>query len=525
MGLGQPNQSYPYYPVVPVVPPMGPTVPPAPPAPLPGAYAPAPQPIVYAPAVPADSYVPAEPPPGYPTVPPVAYTPAVQPVAGMPTAPTAPPVTVAPVGSLPDLEPPRPTAPPAPPAPPADQWVPSQPTVPPAPTYRPQKVAATSNHARFARMDANHSGKVSEHEFKAGGGDSFRRADRNHDHRVTWREYQATRLTDQSFQHLDRNRDGVLRDREIARIETPSGAAFDADGDGKVTKKEFLAARAKDRKAVGRPDGRKVHQRALRIFKQADLDRNGRLTGDELGRHKAYDRNHNRMISQAEFMRGLGGDRARAQEQLAMKGRLPDHLARRLWRDRLGEGRKVPKPGMWLDPHKVAAILGSPVENVKRSLPGILKALDEAGIKDRAAIIAVLATIRTEVGSFMPIHEYGGPSYWSRYNWRSDLGNVHAGDGVRYHGRGFIQLTGRANYRTYGRAIGIDLEKHPNKALDPKVAAEVLIAYFKSHGIPDMARGGNWGGVRTAVNGGYNGWDTFIWAVRRLQGAGGWLKR
>lgn len=509
MGLGQPIQGYPYLPAVPYMPPAGalPAVPPMPGLPV------------------------AQPAPMLPTVPP---------------APPAPPVTVVPVGELPPVPvaPPTdqwipsqptqgptvpPAPPPAPPVAPTDQWVPSQPTqgpkAPPAPSYEPRKVPAASNRTEFKRMDANRTGKVSEREFKAGGGDTFKQADRNRDRHVTWREYLATELTQQSFQHLDRNRDGVLRAGEIARIETPSGAAFDANRDDKVTQKEFLAARERDARALGRPDPKQARERAGKIFRQADLDRNGRLTGGELRRHKAYDRNRNGMVSRGEFDAGIRRDRQEAKEQLALKGRLPDHLARRLWRDTLGEGQKVPKPGLWLDPNRVAALLGSPVENVRKSLPGILKALDEAGIRDRNAIIAVLATIRTEVGSFMPINEYGGPSYWARYNGRTDLGNVRPGDGVRYHGRGFIQLTGRHNYRTYGRAIGVDLERNPNKALNPKVAAEVLIEYFKSHGIPDKARQGNWYGVRTAVNGGDNGWDTFIWAVQRLKGAQGWFKR
>lgn len=497
MGLGQPNQTYPYYPAVPAMP----TVPPAPLAP----------PMTVAPlgslpdvtvvplgalptvpvAMPTDQWVPSQPAPG-PTVPPAPTPPPVQ---GVPNPPTN-----------------GPTAPPAPPAPPQ--------------SFQPRKGKAQSTRTQFNRMDANRSGTVSQGEFKSDGGDTFKRADRNHDRKVTWREYLATRLTTQSFKQLDRNHDGVLRQAEISGIVTPSGATFDGNADGQVTRKEFLAARAKDAKAVGhRADPKQAAQRTGKIFKQADLDRNGRLTGDELKRHKAYDRNRNGLVSKAEFVAGQRADNQQASEQLTLNGRLPDHLARRLWKDTLGEAQKVAKPGMWLDPDKVAALLGSPVANVRKSLPGILKALNEAGIQDRNAVIAVLATIRTEVGSFMPINEYGGPSYWARYNGRSDLGNVRPGDGVRYHGRGFIQLTGRHNYRTYGRAIGVDLEKNPNKALNPKVAAEVLIEYFKSHGIPEKARQGNWYGVRTAVNGGDNGWDTFSWAVRRLQGAKGWFKR
>lgn len=179
-----------------------------------------------------------------------------------------------------------------------------------------------------------------------------------------------------------------------------------------------------------------------------------------------------------------------------------------------------------LDAAKIAALLGSPVENVRKSLPGITKALTDAGIRDKKSFIAMLATIRTEAGGFLPIHEYGGASYWAQYNGRSDLGNrPGTNDGVVYHGRGFVQLTGRSNYGTYGRAIGVDLVKHPNRALQPGVAAKLLVAYFQGRGIDDRARAGDWGGVRTGVNGGYNGWDTFIGAVQKLQGSSSWFRR
>jgi predicted chitinase len=99
------------------------------------------------------------------------------------------------------------------------------------------------------------------------------------------------------------------------------------------------------------------------------------------------------------------------------------------------------------------------------------------------------------------------------YEWRSDLGNTQPGDGARYHGRGFIQLTGRANYRGYGELLGLPLEDDPDQALDPTVAARVLALYFKQRGIDACAANGDWVGVRRRVNGGLNGWARFIQLV------------
>jgi hypothetical protein len=172
-----------------------------------------------------------------------------------------------------------------------------------------------------------------------------------------------------------------------------------------------------------------------------------------------------------------------------------------------------------LSPAEIATATGCPAANVARHWPAVRSACAETGIVDLDAVIAVLATIATEVRSFEPIEEWGGPAQWRKYDNRKDLGNVHPGDGVRFHGRGFIQLTGRVNYRAYGRELGIPLEEHPERALDPAVAARILAVYFRDREIPALARAHDWRAVRRKVNGGYNGWDTFIAAVTRLQHA------
>lgn len=86
----------------------------------------------------------------------------------------------------------------------------------------------------------------------------------------------------------------------------------------------------------------------------------------------------------------------------------------------------------------------------------------------------MLATIFHETaGTFQPIHEYGSTAYFNKRYGPStkvgkSLGNTKAGDGARYAGRGYVQLTGRRNYRKFG------IEDTPDDAMKPDVAFRIL---------------------------------------------------
>ena len=59
------------------------------------------------------------------------------------------------------------------------------------------------------------------------------------------------------------------------------------------------------------------------------------------------------------------------------------------------------------------------------------------------------------------------------------MGNDKPGDGFKYRGRGFIQITGKENYDKVGKLIGVDLVNNPDLANDPEVAAKIVPAFFK----------------------------------------------
>lgn len=83
---------------------------------------------------------------------------------------------------------------------------------------------------------------------------------------------------------------------------------------------------------------------------------------------------------------------------------------------------------------------------------------DQCGEEAKRRIRMFLAQIGHESGELRYMSEIASGS---AYEGRSDLGNTSPGDGVKYKGRGAIQLTGKANYRQFGNAIGQDLVSNP----------------------------------------------------------------
>ena len=174
----------------------------------------------------------------------------------------------------------------------------------------------------------------------------------------------------------------------------------------------------------------------------------------------------------------------------------------------------------------------APRRNIEKYLPAVLKSLEKQKLGDRKMILMALSTIRAESASFAPISEFQskynttpGKHAFNRYDFRSDIGNGAVGDGAKYKGRGFIQLTGKANYRTYSKRLGLGdrLLTNPDLANDAEIAADIL-AYFlkdKEHLIRQDLADGNLRAARRRVNGGSHGLQQFTTAFNTGLGLAG----
>lgn len=131
---------------------------------------------------------------------------------------------------------------------------------------------------------------------------------------------------------------------------------------------------------------------------------------------------------------------------------------------------------------------------------------------------AFLAQIAHESGSFKYVRELASGK---AYEGRKDLGNTKPGDGVRFKGRGLIQITGRANYRECSIALFGDpgiLIDHPEMLETVTCACDSAAWFWSSRKLNEMADEGSFRAITRAINGGYNGYaDRLAYFQRATQ--------
>lgn len=118
-------------------------------------------------------------------------------------------------------------------------------------------------------------------------------------------------------------------------------------------------------------------------------------------------------------------------------------------------------------------------------IEAILTAWEASKFEDLRWLGYMFGTAYHETAATMlPIKEYGGRAYFEmmygpngrRPSVAKSMGNTQPGDGAKYCGRGYVQLTWKNNYLRAGKLLGIDLVNNPDWAMKPDIAAKIMFA-------------------------------------------------
>jgi predicted chitinase len=166
--------------------------------------------------------------------------------------------------------------------------------------------------------------------------------------------------------------------------------------------------------------------------------------------------------------------------------------------------------------------------SITNNLPYVTAALAAFGLTDLNMISVALGTIRAETEGFTPIAELPshfntlpGQAAFSAYEHR--MGNKKSGDGARYRGRGYVQLTGQDNYIKYGDMLGIRLVDNPDSACAPEIAACLLAGFLADNQdkLKTALAKKDLKAARKIVNGGSHGLERFSDTFLKAQEAWG----
>ena len=140
----------------------------------------------------------------------------------------------------------------------------------------------------------------------------------------------------------------------------------------------------------------------------------------------------------------------------------------------------------------------------------LIQAARNAGMRG-SELAQFIAQCAHETADFSRLKEKGGKLDFKKYDPKFNprmaniLGNTQVGDGAKFHGRGYIQLTGRDNYRRAGQALGLPLEAQPELVENPEIAAKVAVWYWKQRVAPKVTNFSNTAQVTKPINSGLRG--------------------
>lgn len=135
----------------------------------------------------------------------------------------------------------------------------------------------------------------------------------------------------------------------------------------------------------------------------------------------------------------------------------------------------------------------------------INEAMREFNINTRFRMAAFIAQIAHESASLNYVKEIASGN---EYEGRHDLGNTCIGDGIRFKGRGLIQITGRANYKEISKALGMDFISKPEMLEQPEYATRASAWWWEKHGLNELADKQLFETITRRVNGGLNGYPS-----------------
>jgi len=132
----------------------------------------------------------------------------------------------------------------------------------------------------------------------------------------------------------------------------------------------------------------------------------------------------------------------------------------------------------------------------------INRAMNESDISTPLRQCAFLAQVGHESAQLFYTQELASGS---AYEGRADLGNTQSGDGIRFKGRGLIQITGRSNYVAAMLALDVDCVEHPELLEQPELAARSAGWFWQKHGLNELADDQLFTEITKRINGGLNG--------------------
>ena len=166
-----------------------------------------------------------------------------------------------------------------------------------------------------------------------------------------------------------------------------------------------------------------------------------------------------------------------------------------------------------MSPAEFAQATGATLPRVTEHMHHIEHAMAVFDIDTPARQAAFLAQIGHESGGLRWIKEIWGPTGTQRrYEMRADLGNNRPGDGFLYRGRGWIQLTGRDNYKRASQRLRErfpdvpDFEADPDAVATARWAALTAAEFWHNAGLNALADRGRYETITRRINGGLNGY-------------------